>query len=534
MLKRAKLVKWIFLSAAMLLVIYLGYLMLAGPLERVKSVAGSRQRSTELYSLKGTIYDRNLRPITNGTKCYYLLLDPRQFPREQAEAVAGLCGLETEQLLGRLDKEGPFVLCSAERPKETAGMYVYEGVRRYGDVADHLVGYINGDLDGVTGLEKCYDSVLSYFGENKTLQYSVDGRNNPLLGLGMAVESDAHGSKNGVITTLDLTIQKALETAMDTYVERGAAVVLDIHSGEIRAMASRPDFDAEQVAKYLTSGQGELIDRALTAQTVGSVFKIVVAAAALEKDMGDFSFECGGGITVGDRTFTCPVAHGHGKQDLEGAFAESCNGYFIALGQLLGGETVMEMAKRLGFGESMQIAKGLYASAGTLPDITGNSAKQLANFSIGQGDLMATPLQIARLAAVCGNGGYLLSPGCFQGFYVDRKIKSEQWMERSCRVVSAETAERLRQLCVATVEKGTGQAAMPAHGGAGGKTSSAQTGVFTEDGREVLNTYFAGFFPAEEPRFAIAVFAEDGISGGKTCAPVFRQICQSVLSVKKD
>ena len=141
---------------------------------------------------------------------------------------------------------------------------------------------------------------------------------------------------------------------------------------------------------------------------------------------------------------------------------------------------------------------------------------------------------LLRLAAVCGNGGYLLSPGCFQGFYVDRKIKSEQWMERSCRVVSAETAERLRQLCVATVEKGTGQAAMPAHGGAGGKTSSAQTGVFTEDGREVLNTYFAGFFPAEEPRFAIAVFAEDGISGGKTCAPVFRQICQSVLSVKKD
>ena len=75
---------------------------------------------------------------------------------------------------------------------------------------------------------------------------------------------------------------------------------------------------------------------------------------------------------------------------------------------------------------------------------------------------------------------------------------------------------------------------MPENGTAGGKTSSAQTGIFDQEGKEVLNTYFAGFFPADSPKYSIAVFAEDGISGGKTCAPVFKKVCEDILALKKD
>lgn len=534
MVKRAKFIKWLFMVWVLVQICYLGFLMFGGLNERTEQTAGSRSKTTELYSLKGTIYDYALRPITNAQQCYYLLIDPRSFAAGKADYIADLCDCDAEELRTKLQKESTFILCSKEKPDQTEGVYVFEGVQRYSDVADHLVGYINSDLDGVAGLEKSYNSVLSYFGGTKSLRFVIDGRSNPLVGLGLRVEGEDQGYENGVITTLDLDIQQALETAMDAHIEKGAAVVLDIHSGEIRALVSRPDFDTANIATYLTSEEGELVNRALRAQTVGSVFKITVAAAAIEKGLDDFTCTCSGNIAVGDRAFTCPVEGGHGEQDLDSAFAQSCNVYFISLGQMLGTDTVMEMAERLGFGETMEIAQNMYASGGILPDVTGNSAKQLANLSIGQGDLTASPLQIARLIALCGNGGYLLSPTCFQGFYVDESIRSEQWLEYSSRVIEEDVAERLRQLCVGTVENGTGAGAAPDGSTAGGKTSSAQTGVYDANGKEVLNTYFAGFFPAQEPQYAIAVFAEDGASGGKTCAPVFKEVCEDILARKKD
>lgn len=534
MIRRTKIIKWAFTVFAILQVGVLGYLMLWGMGEKTVKTAGTRSKNTELYSVKGTIYDFAMNPITNAQRCYYLLIDPRSFARENISYIASLCNETTEDFQEKLEHESTFVLCADKRPDQTAGVYVFEGVHRYSDVANHLVGYVNGDMEGVSGLEKSYNSVLSYFGGTKTLRFAVDGKSNPLVGLGLTVEGEDQGSKNGVITTLDLDIQKSLQQAMDEYVEKGAAVVLDIHSGEIRAMVSRPDFDTDHIAQYLTSGQGELVNRALRAQTVGSVFKIVVAAAALEQKLDGYECDCTGSITIGDRAFTCPVEGGHGKQNLESAFAESCNVYFIALGQMLGTDTIMEITKRMGFGESLEIASGLYVSGGTLPDVTGNSSKQLANLSIGQGDLSASPVQIARLAALCGNGGFLVSPECFQGFYVDDNVQSEQWVEYGQRVISQEVADRLQKLCVTTVETGTGRGALPENGTAGGKTSSAQTGIFDQEGKEVLNTYFAGFFPADSPKYSIAVFAEDGISGGKTCAPVFKKVCEDILALKKD
>jgi len=401
-------------------------------------------------------------------------------------------------------------------------------VRRYQNIANHLIGYVNKDLFGVTGIEKSYNDQLSYFGGSKKISFLTDARRNPMAGLGITLQGDESNYKDGVITTLNLQLQEVLESSMEKHVQKGAAVVLDIKSGEIRAMASTPKYDAERVDEYVNGTEGELINRALNEQTVGSVFKIVVAAAAIETGIDDFTMICNGSVKVDDRAFGCPKDGGHGNVDIEKAFADSCNVYFISLGQMLGTEKVMEMAKRLGFGESIEIADGLYASAGTMPDVTGSPAKQLANISIGQGDLMASPLQITRLLALCGNGGYLLSPTCFQGFYVEGKIQSEKWADYTIRVIDESVADKLKKLCLSTVEKGTGRAARPESGGAGGKTSSAQTGVFRADGSEVLNTYFSGFYPADEPKYAVTVFAEGGASGGATCAPVFKEVCDFI------
>ncbi len=533
MVSRVKAVKIFFLAAAGVLVGYLIFLMLMAGGGRSVAVAGNRDKSQELYRLKGTIYDRDLMPLTNATAQYYLLIDPRSFDREQAEYIAFLCDETADSLHQRLQRESVFILTSATRPRQVSGVYVFDGVYRYGDIAHHLIGYVNGDMMGITGLERSYDTILSYFGGQKTLNYVSDARSNPLVGLGITVEGDDGNYHNGLITTLDSRIQRSLEKGMDEHVSEGAAVVLDIDSGEIRAMVSRPDFDAEHVGKYLDSEAGELINRALRTQTVGSVFKVVVAAAALENKLDGYECQCEGSIVIGDREFSCPVEGGHGAMDIKSAFAQSCNVYFISVGQMLGTQKVMEMAQRMGFGESMEIASELYASGGMLPDVTGNSAKQLANISIGQGDVMASPLQIARLLALCGNGGYLVNPTCFQGYYVDGVVKSERWLAYRKPIIDEAIAERLKELCIATVKEGTGQKACPEGGSAGGKTSSAQTGLFREDGSEVLNAYFAGFFPAEQPRYAIAVFAQDAKSGGATCAPVFQQVCEDIMAWEK-
>lgn len=510
------------------LLIYIALITFGFRREETTAVVGSRSKTMELYALKGTIYDKDLNPLTNEKSCYYLLVDPRGFSMQNLQELVRISGKDEVFIRERLEKESVFLLQSGSKPKNIDGVYTFEGVWRYQDIASHLIGYVNSDLVGVSALEKSYDSQLSYFGGCKEISFSADAKRNPITGLGITIQGDDGNYKNGVITTLNRSIQEALENSMERHIEKGAAVVLDIRSGEIRAIASAPDFDANRIEDYLQGADGELINRALSEQTVGSVFKVVIAAAAIENGIDDFTMNCTGNITVDDRSFGCPKDGGHGEVDAGRAFSESCNVYFISLGQMLGMEKVMEMAKRLGFGQAMEIADGLWASAGTLPDVAGAPAKQLANISIGQGELMATPLQIARLLAICGNGGYLLSPTCFQGFYVEGKVQSEKWLDYKTRVLDEAVANKLHTLCLKTVESGTGRMAQPEQGGAGGKTSSAQTGVFLADGSEVLNTYFAGFYPGEEPLYAIAVFAENGKSGGKTCAPVFKEICDFI------
>ncbi len=515
------------------LIVYLAYLCVGGGQKQTAALIGSRQKSISLYTLKGTVYDKNLLPLTNGKTGYYLLIDPRAFAVENTQYLAGLCGENAENLSEKLTKESAFVVRSDEKPKTMRGVYVFEGVSRYQNLAAHLIGYVDGDMQGVTGLEKGYNEMLSYFGGSKEVSFVTDGRRNLMAGLGLSVAGQEGNYKDGLITTLDAEIQAALEVSLEKYVQKGAAVILDIQSGEVVASCSVPVFDAEHVEQYLQASEGELINRVLGEQTVGSVFKIVVSAAALEQGLGEFTMDCGGSITVAGRAFACPKAGGHGKMNLEKAFSLSCNGYFIALGQMLGTEKIMDMATRLGFGESIRLAEGVVCSGGVLPDTTGKAVQQLANLSIGQGELMASPVQIARLIAVCGNGGFLVHPTCFQGYLVDGNIKSEQWIGYSERVLEAEVAEKLREMCVSVVNEGTARKAKPDHLGAGGKTSSAQTGVFHDDGSEVLNTYFAGFYPAQQPRFAIAVFAQDGDSGGSTCAPVFKEICDFIYQNQK-
>jgi len=492
---------------------------------RAETVYANREGHLTLYRTKGLIYDENLIPLAGGQPCRYLVVNPRDFPKENIVSLAQLCGVDHSVLLEKLKKETPFVLKTFETPEEMTGIHIFEGVSRYSGVAQHLLGYLDSaDEVGMSGIEKEYDQYLDLFAETVSVRYKPDAIRGAIAGLGVE-ECPSEITQNGVVLTLNEGLCRELERSMDEHIEKGAGIIMDCQNGEIKAIASRPGYNESKLFEYMDSTEGELINRALSAQTVGSVFKMIVAACALEKNVEDFKFFCDGGIMIGEHTFACHEHSGHGEVLMKEAFAQSCNAYFIALGQLLGYECLSEMANRFGYGKSIELLGSIKASGGNVPDQNGNLS--LANFCIGQGELTASPMQISVMTAVIANGGILIEPSIYKGLFLNGNLKDQSQPKEGRRILSAEHAEKLKEFCIYTVESGTGKNAKPEIGSAGGKTSSAQTGI-VENGKEKLNVYFTGFYPAEEPRYAITVFAEDGISGGKTCAPVFRSICDYI------
>ena len=216
---------------------------------------------------------------------------------------------------------------------------------------------------------------------------------------------------------------------------------------------------------------------------------------------------------------------------MERALEQSCNPYFIALGREIGDESILTMAEHMGFGRGSDFAEGLSASAGNLPKAAA-SPLELANLSFGQGELLATPLQIAAMVSSIANGGYQVEAQLLLGWTEDGSVPqaAEQAKER---ILSERTAKRLQHDMIQVVEEGSGTNAKPSAGGAGGKTASAQTGRYTEE-EEIVHAWFAGFYPADEPRYSIVVLAEGMESGGTYAAPVFRRICEQIMVLEKE
>jgi penicillin-binding protein 2 len=502
------------------------FLSSGGYSQKAKAAVSGREGEVVLYRTKGLIYDEQLRPLAGGQPCYYLLINPREFSEENTNVLIGAADADEEEIKELLRKETPFSLRATAMPPKMKGVEVYEGVQRYGCVARHLIGYLDraGEA-GVAGIEKEFNSYLNLFSSKTTVRYQRDAVNGAISGLGMQKKNE-NATQNGVVLTLNKDLCVALEDSMSRHIERGAAVIIDCESGEIKAACSVPDYEESKIQEYLNSDNGELINRVLRAQTVGSVFKIVVAACALEAGMEDYKYRCEGGIIVGNRTFACHNHAGHQTIGLEEAFTQSCNAYFIALGQMLGYNRISEMAKRFGYGENIELLGAIQGAKGNYPKNEGSLA--LANLSIGQGALTASPLQIAQMTAIIANGGVLTPLSLYKGLYLDRKFRAEDTMMEPTRVLSDENAKKILWYCIQTVESGTGQNAKPTVGGAGGKTASAQTGII-HDGVEQLNVYFTGFYPADQPRYVITVFAEGGKSGSETCAPVFKEMCDFIV-----
>ena len=403
---------------------------------------------------------------------------------------------------------------------------------RYSDLsAVHLIGYVNSDGNGVSGLERCFDSFLKtevplYAG------FLCDVNGNIISGAEIETDPVYVSHKGGVTTTIDIDIQSIAEQALlNSGITNGTVMVSDAQTGEIKAVASLPVYDPDNVEVYLKDKESPLTNRALSAYAVGSVFKVVVAACALENGIDKtFSYNCNGEITVDGNVFHCNNSNAHGLLDMEAALAASCNCYFIQLSKQLGGDAISETASLFDFGRSIEIAENLFSSKGRLPTkeelkIPGN----LANFSFGQGKFTATPVQMINVFNAIANNGRYTSAYCVRNATdTAGDIVYEYKPKAPVYAISEETANLLSQMLITAVNEGTAHNAYTEDFVSAGKTATAQTGIYDAEGKEKLCTWFGGFFSADDFRYSVIVVSENGTTGGEDCAPVFKEIAEKI------
>jgi peptidoglycan glycosyltransferase/penicillin-binding protein 2 len=499
---------------------------------------------------RGRIYDRNMVPLTNRKTTTNLIIYPEIFPNTDTNI----------QLISKLTKLSIDVLkyeeLSSNRPVQLEiknydtrlirealgikGVYSIDSAERYSEtkIGAHVIGYINKiDNEGNKGIEKQYDKILTEYRSN-VIGAIVDAQKRVIPGLGYkTLTKDNHGIGKNVVLTLDYDIQKIIEEEFDKLYAKGSVVVTDLKSGDILGLMSRPNFDQDKVVNYLESNNKEFYNRGIQiGYPPGSVFKIVVAAAALENNIihPDTKFYCNGYEEIDGVVIKCSSFDkgGHGEIDFEEAFAVSCNSAFIQLGQHVGGKKILEISQRLGLGSltNIELPEEI---PGKLPTEDYIKGAGIGNISIGQGTLEVTPLQVARITSIIANDGELTNMTIVKGIIDDnnQSVQEKQRVENT-PVLSPDITSKIKRMMETVVTEGTGNKIhLENEGGAAGKTGSAEG--FSE-GRNVVHAWFTGYFPADLPKYGITILVEDGGGGGSVAAPLFHEIGKRIAVVKKN
>ena len=439
----------------------------------------------------------------------------------------------------------------------------------YGSLAAHLLGYVGmpndfdklpdlknfnfyePDMEGKAQVELYMNEYLKGQPGARILQRNVKGviegevnRKEPMQG-------------NNVFLTIDARIQYFAEQALRA-VGRGAAVVVNPQNGDILAMASVPSYDPNVFIpsipsldwKELTNDEtNPLLNRAISAYAPGSTYKIPIALAGLRAGVGNRTFTCSGGVTYGDKYMKCWIADkggSHGTLGLSDAIKHSCNAFFYQYGNAATIEQIDAVGNMLGLGQKSGIplsgeAPGVLPGKEWLASINPQArwtSGLTANTSIGQGDVLATPLQMAMVASAVANGGTVYYPRL-----IDRVIAQDGTVvaQDPARVrsnlitdagLTAEQVEKVRRGMWKVVNEGGGTAgrARIKDFEVAGKTGTAQ---FTRSGVKDNHTWFISFAPYEDPRYAVVTFVQGAKSGGGVSAPIAAKILEDILNMEK-
>lgn len=486
-------------------------------------------RVRELGKRTGTVYDRNGEKLTNRETKTFVCAKPTTENAVTVNKIKGKTFTEETVLKGYFTT---FALNEDTAVTESEDLKTFKVFKRYSDcVALHILGYTDTSGNGVSGIEKYYQKEIENCKGTLSVAYSADALGRMLVGESVEIRDDNYYSNGGIMLTLDRKIQIITENAMENgNIDKGAAVVLDVKTSAILACASTPTYERDNMEKYLKSDESPFLNRALEAFPVGSVFKPVTAAAALENGITLTDFYCKGYIEKSGNRFNCNKTAGHGKIDFNTAVALSCNPYFIELSTRVGGKELLSTAEKLGFGKAIDLGNGFLTASGNLPDLKElNSDAATGNLGFGQGKLTASPLQIATLFAAIANNGTYNTPYIYKGFVNENGSLTPAIQDKGKRVLSENTCKILKNALSKTITEGTGKVAFSSLFDSCAKTATAESGQYDEKGNEIKYCWFTGFFPEYDPQYVICILKENGSSGGTDGAPVFKEISEKIF-----
>ncbi|NLP00267.1 MAG: penicillin-binding protein 2 [Clostridiaceae bacterium] len=545
-IRRLKACRFVFLFLLIMIAVKLFNIQAITGQQYSTEAAMQQSRNRIIYRERGDILDRNGISFTGRDTYWKAILQPVTLLNNPnaLRIITDVLGFDAAYLKEQLSKDNlPYITnitaaqARAISDSSLTGISVIDLRKRYNEhtLAAHILGYVDeSGAEGLAGIEKAYQNTLKR-GGGVYAGILADAGNSYMDEFGYRIWNSMGKERLNIQLTLDYHLQSIVESTMDRMVDKGAVVLLDILNGDILAISSRPDFNPSNINPSLSDEEQPLFNRALGTYIPGSIFKMITAAAALENNFSpDVMYNCPGYVDLGGLKMKCTSYDegGHGNINMVQAFARSCNSYFINLGMEVGRDKILAMADKFGLGRKTGLEnEGIEESAGILPSYIGNaSPAEIGNISIGQGEILVSPIQAANIASVIANGGLLHDVSLIkaivnsQGEKV-RNVSVPKWS----RAISKETAAALQGMMLLTVQSGTGKwADIGGHGGSAGKTGSAETG-WVKDNRNILHAWFSGYFPVDCPRYALCVFIEDGQSGSSSAAPIFAEISAQIM-----
>lgn len=549
--KRIASLFFIFVAIISLLAVRFFWLQVIKGDELAEKALDNRMRDVPVKAKRGILYDRNGRELAisvSTDSVYAIPAEIRKSKREReiAQKLASVLGMDEEKIYEKLTRQVSWIWIKRQVDLDTSqqlrkldldGIGLSEESRRFypkGKLASHVLGISGIDNNGLDGLDLYYDKLIGGTDGRIVIEHDAWGREIPEATHRYIPPTDG----SSLILTIDETIQYIVERELDKAVElrqpkAAAVIVMDPKTGDILAMASRPNFDPNNYNDYPAGNRRNFAVN--DAYEPGSTMKIVTASAAMEEDVVSASdrFFCPGYIKVGKRTIRCAGGTSHGSMSLNEVVEHSCNVGFVTMGLRLGLDKYYRYLIAFGFGQKTGIdipgeAKGIIVPQSRATQI------DLATMSFGQANAV-TPIQLVSAASAIANGGTLMKPHLLKNVLTsDGKVKSTVAPTKVHQVMSKETADELCLVLEGVVQNGSGRNAFIEGYRVAGKTGTAQK--VGPDGRYLTSEYvasFLGFAPANNPRLVcmVVIDAPKGYPyyGGWVCAPVFREIMADSL-----
>ena len=553
--------------------------------EELSEKAETQQlKYTEITAMRGTIYDSNGNVLAQSASVWNVFIDPLNIKDKQRDLIvdefANLFGYdadEKKEFYDRTNHQNHYELVEKKvenNIKEKLSKFVSKNelggcigteqtTKRYypyGTLASSVIGFTGADDQGLSGIEAYYDEQLT--GTNGRIITAKDAKSNNIAN--DYETSIAATDGDSIVLTINQTIQyyleKGLRETMNEYQAKGAyGVVMNCNTGAVLAMSSLPDYDCNEPYKLTYSKDKKAIKK-LSDKTAkqeaesaavqnqwrnftvsdtyvpGSVFKTFVASAALEENVVNLNttYNCTGSIQVDKYKMKCHYHPGHGTQTLTQGLENSCNPFFITIGQKLGVHNYFKYFDAFGFTQKTNI------------DLPGEASPQyykedqygiveLSSASFGQTNSL-TPIQVCTGLCAIANGGKLLQPYLVSSIADanGKTVKKTQTKEIR-QVISADTSEKVRKMMKSVVDNGTGKNGYVAGYSVGGKTgTSTKLGESKNGEGDKYIVSFGAIAPSDDPEIAMLIIVDEpnqDLGGGALCAPIAAQVTQEAMNV---